>query len=1569
MVDEVSPSAQKPKHHVTLSDGTTTVGLIAVKQWSDKQGEIITAPDENQIRVDPSQPLAIQTSQGNSEYSDREWPYMTLEQKDWSGGRGSETFEDDRSRYFDGYRVNTWREGELLLGGMATYTKYDDEETYMPGDASSSGVTWSDLYGSSRYWSTVWTQDGTWYCDQIVEVYVRKIGSPGTLTVRIADNSGGDPDATLIIGTDTGSTLNVNESYLLQITMDGTYELQDTTDYHIEAYGAAADDSDDHWEIGTATGTTGGQYNAGDVIVNGGFDTDSNWDKTDFSITGGKAVAVGAGQKTIAQTGILTSGVEYSVKYTVSDTAPPPEGEIYVRLGGTAGTTRTADGTYTESITSNAANITFIANSDFTGKIDDVSATPTAYTGNQPSIYYRILKAYTPATKTQTRWTPFEYKGAQYAYTQPPSGDCFLHINADRGVHNGTFVASRLTDEAKSWADDLYNGAVVVITAGPGSEETQPWRNITDTVNNTNNPYLTVSPDWNVTHTTATEYVIVKDSTMSAKHFLGGFVTDYVVTEDYIYFARGETASLNILRYRRYNNSGSEAQQSAIEANVSGKYLLSIHHPEHEFTTLYIAQNDHPQYGVAVGKMKIPGTWNDLVFPMGQLAYTNTPWADRDIDHCTQTTDDQATNIALTNSFETGLIAVQNLTKPVDITRANKLGLWIKSDTTIANDRLYLQYDDFVDNDGFWFTGNNVIVNGTFDLGGEELANVSFDSSAAWVPETNWTVPGDGAAHCDGGQTGTTDVYQSAVLEQDKVYRVTFTVGSRTAGGVTPVAGNDEGVKREGNSPYIDFVGSTSADTNFYFRADTNFDGDITICSCKESGWFGEGDYWNIPPSVGYLVCDGTQSGNTDMYQPDILTTGTLYKVTYTITVYNAGEVKAICGTTEGRARSATGTFTEYLSCSPANTTFYLRGNATFDGRIDDVSVQPITGEPDYLARTAPPAMVTHFDDTNGHTKGSEALDGDSSVSYWDLTGAVAVTTDDWLYVLGDMKFTSISFDFKVPNTVGSILNAEYYAGSGWYPLTITDGTALGGATFGQDGDITFTAPQNWKQFSVGIYVSSYSLETYTGYPIRLRVSVTLDDPVEIYQIATTRSNQVTLDIDALTADEWTYKVIDITPEKFPAPDDTQVQSLGLSISTDLNANINIMMRGGIDLLYDEPDWKPLPSNDLITNMVAHNGNVQEPRTNPWIFTEGAEIYEMQSQNEDQFIPVTIGEMGALRSEHTGSAACVNDVYLYFSLGEEKLERWFNNSLEDVGPDLGAGLPSSRLGRITALLSYPGRVYAAVSDPDNNASILVLRGSSWHEVYRAPRAEAEIKNMYHQVIPGDTVGRLWFDQGGDILWIPVTAGDPREASSYEFTHEGRLETGWFYGGMKDIIKIWNELKCFAENVGANYYVEADYKVDGDSSWTVITGTFDTEPSEALDIASTMPNNKRMKYRLRLYSKLAGDTPEIKAMLLDCYGVVPIKYVYTLPIVVADKWQEKDLQGNDQKALGYTDAASTAITKLRSWASGGTPLTLHSNVAAMDDSTIVLQGPPLKPIRINNKDQEEKYLLNVTCRDV
>lgn len=48
-------------------------------------------------------------------------------------------------------------------------------------------------------------------------------------------------------------------------------------------------------------------------------------------------------------------------------------------------------------------------------------------------------------------------------------------------------------------------------------------------------------------------------------------------------------------------------------------------------------------------------------------------------------------------------------------------------------------------------------------------------------------------------------------------------------------------------------------------------------------------------------------------------------------------------------------------------------------------------------------------------------------------------------------------------NAVASVLTAEYWNGSAWVTLAPTDGTASGGATFAQSGDITWTVPAAWS--------------------------------------------------------------------------------------------------------------------------------------------------------------------------------------------------------------------------------------------------------------------------------------------------------------------------------------------------------------------------------------------------------------------------------------------------------------------------------------------------------------------------
>lgn len=115
----------------------------------------------------------------------------------------------------------------------------------------------------------------------------------------------------------------------------------------------------------------------GDTLTtNGGFGSDTGWTKgTGWTIAAGVASCDGTQTDVsdLEQNQALTEGVSYTVTYTLSSVTA---GSITPRLGGTAGVTRTANGTYTEVITCGAGvdpKLELRADADFVGNVDNVA--------------------------------------------------------------------------------------------------------------------------------------------------------------------------------------------------------------------------------------------------------------------------------------------------------------------------------------------------------------------------------------------------------------------------------------------------------------------------------------------------------------------------------------------------------------------------------------------------------------------------------------------------------------------------------------------------------------------------------------------------------------------------------------------------------------------------------------------------------------------------------------------------------------------------------------------------------------------------------------------------------------------------------------------------------------------------------------------------------------------------------------------------------------------------------------------------------------------------------------------
>jgi hypothetical protein len=113
MVDTVlvSPTEEYPTHHLSLTDGVTTLGIVVC----DRKG----SPVNLAMSETPVPPTVTRVANTNSGYADFEQPYVVVTQDDWSGGRGQEIFEKDDARFLDSYRIGSWR-GDLVCGPAVT---------------------------------------------------------------------------------------------------------------------------------------------------------------------------------------------------------------------------------------------------------------------------------------------------------------------------------------------------------------------------------------------------------------------------------------------------------------------------------------------------------------------------------------------------------------------------------------------------------------------------------------------------------------------------------------------------------------------------------------------------------------------------------------------------------------------------------------------------------------------------------------------------------------------------------------------------------------------------------------------------------------------------------------------------------------------------------------------------------------------------------------------------------------------------------------------------------------------------------------------------------------------------------------------------------------------------------------------------------------------------------------------------------------------------------------------------------------------------------------------------------
>lgn len=166
------------------------------------------------------------------------------------------------------------------------------------------------------------------------------------------------------------------------------------------------------------------------------------------------------------------------------------------------------------------------------------STNGTSWTATAKALYYRATDA-----ETGMQWFQFNFRGAEYAVNRPNAGGTStLLINGDRGKATSA-TASTLTDTgsgtraAGGWTANMWAGARVRIIDGTGDGQ------IRSIVSNTTTA-LTVTPDWDVTPSATSQYIIY-DTPIWQPIGTTGLTLVYsapAVAGNIVYFPQGGTA-------------------------------------------------------------------------------------------------------------------------------------------------------------------------------------------------------------------------------------------------------------------------------------------------------------------------------------------------------------------------------------------------------------------------------------------------------------------------------------------------------------------------------------------------------------------------------------------------------------------------------------------------------------------------------------------------------------------------------------------------------------------------------------------------------------------------------------------------------------------------------------------------------------------------------------------------------------------------------------------------------------------------------------------------------------------
>jgi hypothetical protein len=283
MTIKCDPQTHNPTHHIKL------IGRNGEEWGFILKGGARGLQDHSQVASN------LRFTGGGTKFGDFEPGMSHIEQRTCEGGRGSDDFSLDPTRFWDSQNLFTMISGKTFNGlQWRIPTGITEDYRYLPQDGSD--FSWKQLTGSTLYISDDFTVGASNLSADNVYLWLRRKGNPGTGTVKIYTDTSGSPNAAFTDAAATFTTTDITDtiSEWKVFDLSAAGDLTAATKYHVVVYGATTDTIDNCWEIGVDTGTSGSKYSsAGSSWTSGTFsmffrvtDTDKDRELIPFELQG-----------------------------------------------------------------------------------------------------------------------------------------------------------------------------------------------------------------------------------------------------------------------------------------------------------------------------------------------------------------------------------------------------------------------------------------------------------------------------------------------------------------------------------------------------------------------------------------------------------------------------------------------------------------------------------------------------------------------------------------------------------------------------------------------------------------------------------------------------------------------------------------------------------------------------------------------------------------------------------------------------------------------------------------------------------------------------------------------------------------------------------------------------------------------------------------------------------------------------------------------------------------------------------------------------------------------------------